>query len=207
MVGVGTAPVWLERALYAADAAAQRKKILVAIFQRGAADGLNIVVPHAEKRYYELRPTIAIPAPGKAAGANGAIDLDGRFALHPSLQQLKPLWDSGQLASLPLERLTQPGATECDDQLVTRQLDDTDTVRIGAATIGAPQAKQDRRSLVGQSHCAAARQSLAPPPALLRRRENGRRARTVGVVADRCQQREFGTIGAAQPEDPMIHPG
>ena len=52
MIGVGTAPAWLKRALYAADAPAARKKILVAIFQRGAADGLNIVVPHGESRYY-----------------------------------------------------------------------------------------------------------------------------------------------------------
>ncbi|MDQ6705861.1 MAG: hypothetical protein M3Z85_07840, partial [Acidobacteriota bacterium] len=51
MVGIGTAPIWLKRALYAADAPVQRKKILVAIFQRGAADGLNIVVPHGEQRY------------------------------------------------------------------------------------------------------------------------------------------------------------
>ena len=63
MVGVGAAPLWLERALYAADAPAPRKKILVAIFQRGAADGLNVVVPHGEKAYYDLRPTIAIPRP------------------------------------------------------------------------------------------------------------------------------------------------
>ena len=61
MFGVGAAPVWLSRALYAADATSQRKKVLVAIFQRGAVDGLNVVVPLGEKRYYELRPTIAIP--------------------------------------------------------------------------------------------------------------------------------------------------
>ena len=63
MVGAGTAPLWLERALYAADAPSPRKKILVAIFQRGAADGLNVVVPHGEKAYYDLRPTIAVPRP------------------------------------------------------------------------------------------------------------------------------------------------
>ena len=61
MVGAGTAPLWLQRALYAADAPSPRKKILVAIFQRGAADGLNVVVPHGEKAYYALRPTIAVP--------------------------------------------------------------------------------------------------------------------------------------------------
>ena len=66
MVGMGTAPLWLERALYAQDAPAPRRKVLVAIFQRGAADGLNIVVPHAEKRYYEMRPTIAVPRPVRA---------------------------------------------------------------------------------------------------------------------------------------------
>ena len=59
MVGVGSTPLWLSRALYADDAPSPRKKILVAIFQRGAVDGLNVVVPHGEQRYYDLRPTIA----------------------------------------------------------------------------------------------------------------------------------------------------
>src|SRR5436305_9740762 len=88
MVGVGTAPLWLQRALYATDGPGARRKVLVAIFQRGAADGLNVVVPHGEKAYYALRPTIAIPRPG--AGPDGAIDLDGFFGLHPSLAPLKP---------------------------------------------------------------------------------------------------------------------
>ena len=83
MAGVGVAPAWLVRA---AAQESRRRRILVAIFQRGAADGLNIVVPFFEKRYYEGRPTIAVPPPGKP---NGAIDLDGRFGLHPSLQPLK----------------------------------------------------------------------------------------------------------------------
>ena len=63
MVGMGAAPLWLQRTMYASETTGQRKKILVAIFQRGAADGLNIVVPHGEKRYYELRPTLQIPQP------------------------------------------------------------------------------------------------------------------------------------------------
>jgi len=92
VAGMGSAPSWLVRAAAPSET---HGKILIAIFQRGAADGLNIVVPHFEKRYYELRPTIAIQPPGKD---NGAIDLDGRFGLHPSLQSLKPLWDAGQLA-------------------------------------------------------------------------------------------------------------
>src|SRR5207302_6230018 len=78
MAGVGLAPAWLARA---AAQGTGKKKILVAIFQRGAADGLNIVVPFFEKAYYDMRPTIAVPRPGKNGGA---IDLDERFALHPS---------------------------------------------------------------------------------------------------------------------------
>ena len=58
--GVGSMPAWLARA---AEAPLRRKKVLVAIFQRGAVDGLNMVIPFGEKRYFQLRPTIAIPAP------------------------------------------------------------------------------------------------------------------------------------------------
>ena len=81
MFGAGTAPAWLSRALYAADAPSPRKKILVAVFQRGAVDGLNMVVPFGEPRYYDLRPNIAIPKPG--VSGESAIDLDGFFGLHP----------------------------------------------------------------------------------------------------------------------------
>jgi len=91
VAGFGVAPSWLARAA----AGENNRKIVISIFQRGAADGLNIVAPHFEKRYYELRPSLALPSPGKP---NGVLDLDGQFGLHPSLQTLKPLWDSGQLA-------------------------------------------------------------------------------------------------------------
>ncbi|MGH9383111.1 MAG: DUF1501 domain-containing protein, partial [Vicinamibacterales bacterium] len=73
-------------------------KTLVVIFKRGGADGLNIVVPFAEKAYYQHRPTIAIPAPG--AGPDAALDLDGFFGLHPALRPLVPLYKSRQLAIL-----------------------------------------------------------------------------------------------------------
>src|SRR4029077_14085992 len=85
MAGAGSVPFWLGRA---AAATQGRRKILVAIFQRGAADGLNVVVPFSEKRYYDLRPTIGIPAPSGGPG-NAAIDLDGKFGLNPALQPLK----------------------------------------------------------------------------------------------------------------------
>ena len=64
------------------------KKVLVAIFQRGAVDGLNVIVPHGEGQYYAARPTIAIPRPGSADGA--ALDLDGFFGAHPSLASIVP---------------------------------------------------------------------------------------------------------------------
>src|ERR1700678_1836966 len=98
MAGIGAFPSWLARA---ASVEGKKRKTLVVIFQRGAADGLNIVIPFSEKRYRELRPTLAIaPPPGQTTGQanagplNGpAIDLDGRFALNVAMQPLKALWD------------------------------------------------------------------------------------------------------------------
>src|SRR6202030_2283006 len=70
---------------------------LIVLFQRGAADGLNIVVPFAEPNYYRIRPTIAIPQP-RQGGEGAALDLDGYFGLHPSLAPLLPLFKKQQLA-------------------------------------------------------------------------------------------------------------
>lgn len=72
-----------------------RKKVLVTIFQRGAVDGLNVVVPYGESEYYDLRQTIAIPKPNQT---DGAVDLDGHFGLNPQLAPLANLWRSKQLA-------------------------------------------------------------------------------------------------------------
>src|SRR5580698_4985861 len=114
MVGVGATPVWLSRALYAADAPSPRKKVLVAIFQRGAVDGLNVVIPHGEKRYYEMRPTIAIPRPNGTPDT--AIDLDGMFGLHPSLSALKPIYEDGQLAVIEAVGSPDPTRSHFDAQ-------------------------------------------------------------------------------------------
>jgi uncharacterized protein (DUF1501 family) len=73
-----------------------RTKALVLVFQRGAVDGLSMVPPAFDPRYYALRSSIAIPAPGK--GDDPAIPLDATFALHPALAPLKPLWDARRLA-------------------------------------------------------------------------------------------------------------
>src|SRR5689334_20765131 len=72
-----------------------RNPVVVCVFLRGAADGLNLVVPHAHDEYYALRRTIAVPRPG---ASGGAIDLDGQFGLHPRLEPLKALYDAGELA-------------------------------------------------------------------------------------------------------------
>src|SRR5450755_4301822 len=91
VVGTAAIPSFLTRAAWGAAGAGASGKRLVVIFQRGAADGLNIVVPHAESSYYAMRPSINIPR-------QQVIDLNGFFGLHPSLAPFKPLWDQRQLA-------------------------------------------------------------------------------------------------------------
>ena len=92
----GVAPSFLQRVVLGKSTGkGQRPKTLIAIFQRGAVDGLNMVVPYGESAYYNLRPGIAIEKPG---GAEAAIALDGFFGLHPSMTSLKSLWDSKRLA-------------------------------------------------------------------------------------------------------------
>src|ERR1700739_1450329 len=114
MFGTTTAPAWLERALYADEAPNPRKKVLVAILQRGAMDGLNVVIPHGEKTYYALRPTIAIPQPDGTA--NSAIDLDGFFGLHPALRPLKPIYDAGHLAMIHATGSPDPSRSHFEAQ-------------------------------------------------------------------------------------------
>ena len=92
VVGTSVVPAFLARSVLAQATTAQAQgKRLVVLFQRGAADGLNVVVPYAEKNYYSMRPSIAIQK-------NQVIDLNGFFGLHPEMQPLKPLWDQGHLA-------------------------------------------------------------------------------------------------------------
>ncbi len=95
MLGLSTLPAFLQRAVAATGM--PNKKKLVVLFQRGAADGLNIVVPFGEPNYYKMRPTIAIPEP-RRGGDQAAIDLDGFFGVHPSLSPLAQLFHNGRLA-------------------------------------------------------------------------------------------------------------
>ena len=109
LVTMGLSPSFLKRAVFATELRrAQTGKILICIFQRGAADALNMIVPHGDASYYAMRPTIAIARP-TAGAREAAIDLDGFFGLHPALEPLKPLWDRGLLA--PIHAVGSPSAT------------------------------------------------------------------------------------------------
>ena len=111
LVTMGLSPRFLRRTAFGMELpGAAKGRTLICLFQRGAADALNVVVPHGEAAYYTLRPRIAIPRPTARLGtAQAAVDLDGFFGLHPSLQPLKPLWDRGMLA--PIHAVGSPSAT------------------------------------------------------------------------------------------------
>jgi uncharacterized protein (DUF1501 family) len=110
VVGTASIPTFLTRSVLAqaTEAQAQGKKLVV-IFQRGAADGLNVVVPYKEPSYYQYRPNIAIPE-------SAVIDLDGFFGLHPAMAPLKPLWDQKHLAIVHASGSPDPSRSHFDAQ-------------------------------------------------------------------------------------------
>ncbi len=110
LVGTSVIPSFLLRSVMAeATTAAANNKRLVVLFQRGAADGLNIVVPYTEKNYYALRPSIAIKQ-------QDVLDLDGRFGLHPAIAAFKPLYDQGHLAIIHAAGSTDSSRSHFDAQ-------------------------------------------------------------------------------------------
>ncbi|MFC6644496.1 DUF1501 domain-containing protein [Granulicella cerasi] len=110
LVGTSIIPAFLTRSIYAEmDKAAASKKKLVVIFQRGACDGLNTVIPHGEKNYYAMRPTIAVKQ-------QELIDLDGFFGLHPALANLKPLFDQKHMAMVHAAGSPDPTRSHFDAQ-------------------------------------------------------------------------------------------
>src|SRR5919197_1075773 len=107
LVSFGMDPLFLPRAIYhpyrpLPSLTVLDRPVLVCLFQRGAVDGLNMIVPHGEATYYQERPRIAIPA-------SDVVDLDGHFGLHPSLAPLKELWDNKSLAAI--HAIGSPDAT------------------------------------------------------------------------------------------------
>ncbi len=109
VVGTTALPSFLTRAAFGAADPGVRNKRLVVIFQRGAADGLNIVVPHGEASYYAMRPTINIPK-------KSVIDLDGFFGLHPSMASFEPLWKQKHLAIVHATGSPDPTRSHFDAQ-------------------------------------------------------------------------------------------
>ena len=113
MVGLSTMPTFLQRAIAATPRSG--KKQLVVLFQRGAADGLNIVVPFGEQNYYRMRPTIAISEP-RRDGVDCSVDLDGFFGLHPSLASLAPLFHKNEVAIVHAAGSPDPTRSHFDAQ-------------------------------------------------------------------------------------------
>src|SRR5712671_8011898 len=109
IVGTSIIPSFLTRAVYAAESAAPGKKRLIVLFQRGAADGLNIVVPHGEQAYYSMRPSINIPR-------SSVLDIDGFFGLHPALSPLQPIWNQRHLAIVHAAGSPDPSRSHFDAQ-------------------------------------------------------------------------------------------
>src|ERR1035438_7640235 len=109
VVGTAAVPSFLARAAMGAAQPGSRTRRLVVIFQRGAADGLNIVVPHGEPQYYAMRPSINIPR-------KSVVDLDGFFGLHPSLAPFQPLWQQRQLAIVHAAGSPDPNRSHFDAQ-------------------------------------------------------------------------------------------
>jgi uncharacterized protein (DUF1501 family) len=201
MVGAGAAPLWLQRALYAADAPSPRKKILVAIFQRGAADGLNVVVPHGEKAYYSLRPTLSVPRPTSSGDKrdDAAIDLDGFFGLHPSLAPLKPLFDQDHLAIVDAVGSPDPTRSHFDAQ---------DYMESGTPGLKATASGWMNRALPPAERKVSPVRAVALGPVLPRAMSGERPAVALQTLAgfqvrDAKAAREFENLYAAS-EDPVL---
>ena len=110
LIGTSAIPAFLSRSVLAEVTTAQaNKKRLVVLFQRGAMDGLNVVVPFQEKNYYAMRPSIAIKQ-------NEVIDLDGFFGLHPQMAAFKPLYDASSLAIVHAAGSPDPSRSHFDAQ-------------------------------------------------------------------------------------------
>ncbi|MFA5504604.1 MAG: DUF1501 domain-containing protein [Vulcanimicrobiota bacterium] len=89
--GWGGLPLFLARA---ASAQSGSRKTLVALFQRGAMDGLAAVQPLHDQELKNLRPQLLLPHQGEGK----ALELDGRYGLHPSLKPLQHHFQEQQLA-------------------------------------------------------------------------------------------------------------
>lgn len=98
-LGMSNMPAFLTRAIAGSFTPAQKKKVLICIFQRGAMDGLMAVSPFTDPELLAARPTLFMSA-AKTGNNNPLIDLDGRFGLHPSFGAFGKLFEEKELAIL-----------------------------------------------------------------------------------------------------------
>jgi uncharacterized protein (DUF1501 family) len=217
-VGMGAAPGLLLRAAAASDGA-RRRRTLVVVLQRGAADGLNTVVPYAERDYYDARRTIAIAAPRR--DSESALDLDGRFGLHPALAPLVPLWQERRLAVVHavgspdptrshfdaqdfLESGT-PGRRSTEDGWLNRQLQAAGTakspLRAVAITPTLPRALQGRAPALAMASLRAFGLRPAAGPQLARGFEDMYAAAVRDALHDTSAE-AFDAMDALRAKDP-----
>jgi uncharacterized protein (DUF1501 family) len=117
-LGVGGGPGFIARAALAAQGtpstSSRRRKVLVAIFQRGAMDGLA-AVPPIDDSLKGLRPRLALSG-ARAAGDEALLDLGTGFGLHPALAPLLPLWKEKRLGIVHAVGSPDPTRSHFDAQ-------------------------------------------------------------------------------------------
>ncbi|HZQ21368.1 MAG TPA: DUF1501 domain-containing protein [Terriglobales bacterium] len=185
VVGTAAMPSFLTRAAFGAESLGSRSKRLVVIFQRGAADGLNIVVPHAEAAYYAQRPSISIPR-------NAVLDLDGFFGLHPAMAAFQPLWKERALAIVHAAGSPDPTRSHFDAQ---------DFMESGTPGIKATDDGWLNRSLRGlpENPDKAAFRAVALGPSLPRILSGSQPAVAINSIND------FGVAGANAKAAPIAN--
>jgi uncharacterized protein (DUF1501 family) len=181
LVGTAAVPAFLRRAAFGAQQTGVRTKRLIVIFQRGAADGLNIVVPHGEPAYYAMRPSINIPR-------TAVLDLDGFFGLHPSMSALQPIWNQKHLAIVHAAGSPDPTRSHFDAQ---------DFMESGTPGVKVTEDGWLNRSLHGMPTPDSAFRAVAMGPALPRILSGGEPALAVDNLS------LFG-IGGGNPKQSPI---
>jgi uncharacterized protein (DUF1501 family) len=181
LVGTAAVPAFLRRAAFGAEQPGLRTKRLVVIFQRGAADGLNIVVPHGEPAYYAMRPSINIPR-------GSVLDLDGFFGLHPSMSALQPIWNQKHLAIVHAAGSPDPTRSHFDAQ---------DFMESGTPGLKATEDGWLNRSLHSLPASDAAFRAVAMGPALPRILSGSEPAVAINNLS------EFGIGGGGPKSSPV----
>ncbi len=167
LAALGASSLWgpdcLRRMALADDKRQAGKKVFICVFQRGAADGLSMVVPHGDADYYNHRQEIALARPARAAGSEGALDLDGFFGLHPALDAFLPIYKAGHLA--PIHACGSPNASRShfDSQdLMESGVDEDKSVSTGWLNRTLLNCPEDRQARAKSPFRAVSMTSVVP---------------------------------------------